>query len=220
MSLPLNVTEYDRRVKANTELFVETYKYKFDVSSYNGCDMVAGERPPGAMLNKPYDIFAAAAVGCLAYGRKNNGPDGVILVNNVLRNIELKYCCIHSGELGISSRGNVISKSNPKKTLCGLAKGEFKITSDKQLNSKNITTYLVLFDEYTNSFVGAWVMDGETVLQLLTANGKKSDRRSISLGQFIEYGKPVTLMVQSIGLDNFIQMVKDANNWTPKVSKK
>lgn len=153
--------------------------------------------PPGShdadIVRASNDYIAGAFVGALPFIGLH-GSDGVKIdeCGNV-REVELKLCMKSSLRYEINTKGSiqVIDGTGGFRSDCG---AHYEIVNN--LGSKNVDTYLVVFEKKLWKLIDIYRMSGEKIIELLGKNqssgeDKTSKKRSITLSAFMKSGQKV-----------------------------
>lgn len=207
------IPEFLRAIKHNRKVAAEQsesgrytdYDYYF-VSCHDG---VYSIMPPGrrdAELARSYnDYFAAALVGALPLAARH-GSDGIkISPTGHITKVELKLCIKNASRYGINNNGFLTVVGSPKvKGIRSDCKACYEIS--KNLDSKDIDTYFVLYDGTNHQVISIWKVPGSAIVRRLGKNvpkaGEKAKKLNITLSAIITDGEEVFLdFIDSVGLE-------------------
>lgn len=211
---------YKRAIKENTKLFRKR-AFSSKVNNYSGYWMVDKDLnliQSNCMdiSRKTDDILAAIPIGALIIYAQH-GDDAIIPVRkNTVEFVELKLSLRARSDCWFSklTDDEVLKTTNPRFTIYvgdskssnpasfkSSAGGTYEIINN--VNSKNRSTYFVLFDKETYELIDVRKMTGETVMNQL---GKSEARkRFISYNQFLEMGEDCDTILPKLGYETWAE---------------
>lgn len=203
----LRAIKHNRRIAAKQSASgrYTDFDYYF-VSYHNGLYTLL---PPGrrdAELARSYnDYFAAALVGALPLAARH-GSDGIkISPTGLITKVELKLCIKNAARFGINDNGFLTVVGSQKvKGIRSDCKACYEIS--KNLDSKDIDTYFILYDGNQHQLISIWKIPGSAIVRRLGKNvpkeGEKAKKLNITLSAIITEGEEVFLdFMDSVGLE-------------------
>jgi hypothetical protein len=159
-------------------------------------------RLPSDWKRRANDILAAAYLHAIAYDH-GSGDDCVDAFGNTY---EVKLTYIKSRDLYIGDRGGLLHRGSELakgKGLMQACAAKFRVYGGTKADHHNQTTAYILMSRDHNCFITGYIMNGNTIEELLMGEGRKSEERAISLSQFQTHGYEFGSMIPHIGWDAY-----------------
>ena len=192
----INQSEFDRRVKYNTELFNKQQdKNEFTPSKYYLWDREPKSLSTLQYCGMDHDIYAAAVTGTLAISAKDK-HDSILMKNGKPIEVELKTTYLNTKRVW-KSGGDKIYVGD-RAGITGYLKASFNGNPPED----DMLVYLVCCDttdKWDTEVIDVWQMDGPTAIDQLGTG------RCITLQKFINYGTKKRVKVKTIGWNKYIK---------------
>jgi hypothetical protein len=145
----ITVEEAKRRIELNKQIWARQKKLKRWVSTdYWWADATPDEVSLASVNRKINDLMAALAVGVLPILKESTGADAYEVVNDELKEVELKSSFVSRHLIWKSTDGTLYTgKQNEKNKRCNLKSSHaasYHITKN-MVNNRKMITYIVLF---------------------------------------------------------------------------
>ena len=193
-------TEFDKRVRYNTDLFNKQIKVNtFTPSKYYLFDKKPKELSTIEYGKLYHDIYAAAVCGTLVLSDLQ-AKDSVMMKREKLTKVELKTCYIKTKSIFKNTVGNlIVGYRTPILNYIGAT---YKRDA---YHEEDMPLYFVVCDttdKWSNGgIIGVWQMGGDRV------NGLLKESPKISLSKFMKYGKRKLTKVDTIGWKSWYNTV-------------
>jgi len=185
-------TEFDKRVKHNTELFNKQIKSNtFTPSKYYLFDKKPKELSTIEYGKLYHDIYAAVVCGTLVISDLM-AKDSIMMKRGKLTKVELKTCYIKTKTIFMNTAGKLtVGYRTP---ILNYIKATF---GNDAYHEEDMPLYFVVCDatdKWSNGgIIGVWQMDGDKV------NGLLKESPKISLSKFMKHGRRKKTNVDTIG---------------------
>lgn len=236
--MQIKITDFVHRLEEN----VETLKNHLEENKFCANDYHFFDHPKEdnhfLITRRFFDIVAATAIGALPVDqlsgvdcyRTNFDPfvqDKGKVINVAYEPVEVKLVELHTRGLFKSDAGALYygraptRDSNKRTSIRSNFKASFEIYNN--IDDKNMTTVLVMFDTESHQFIDAFELTGDDVYKFLNyklcpsgsgkiIGNKTTCKRKILLSTFIKHGKRIDLRVPTIGFENWEADLKQASH--------
>ena len=192
----INQSEFDRRVKYNTELFNKQQdKNEFTPSKYYLWDREPKSLSTLQYCGMDHDIYAAAVTGTLAISAKDK-HDSILMKNGKPIEVELKTTYLNTKRVW-KSGGDKIYVGD-RAGITGYLKASFNGNPPED----DMLVYLVCCDttgKWDTEVIGVWQMKGPMAISIL------AEKQNISLKNFMDFGKKKRVNVETIGWSRYVK---------------
>lgn len=189
-------TEFNRRVKYNTELFnTQQSLNEFTPSKYYLWDQEPKSLSTLQYCGMDHDIYAAAVTGTLAISDKRK-HDSIAMKNGKPVEVELKTCYLNTKRVWKNKKDRIYI--NDRTMLEHYMSAQFGGNPPED----DMLVYLVCCDtsgKWDTEVIDVWQMEGIIAINLLN----KVTSKSITLQKFITYGKKKRVKVKTIGWNKY-----------------
>lgn len=153
-------------------------------------------RPPN-LMRRGNDFLAAAYLHALAL----NSAMGDDCIDANGKCYELKLAYINSTDMSIGKRGALIqgARGGPENSIMA----RFKVYDGTDREHHNKDTALILMSYDHNCFITGFMLDGNTVGNLLHEGNQNTIARTITLNNFMKYGYEFGSSIPHIGWSNY-----------------
>lgn len=200
----MNYTEFSRRVNHNTDILKDTISKGDPVITIlpkiYTWNTDPGELKSSVLLQKGHDMLPASYLGLLANTDRVGADAFKVLGNNHRIAYELKTSEVNSDLVWMGWNGGLYLGTPGATTKVALTSSlcaTYSLHTEEIIDSKNLSTILMISDSKVDGYIDAYELDGDTIISYI--NRTENRKRTIKLGTFRKNGWNADTVVELTG---------------------
>lgn len=194
--------------------------YYFVIEKEGGYTLLPPGRRDAELARSFNDYFAGALVGALPFAARH-GSDGIrVSWTGKITKVELKLCIKNEDRYTINENG-YFTVVGSKKVVGFRSDCSACYEIGNNLASKEVETYLVLYDGKRHELIAIYRMAGKNIVNRLAKvapkDSEKAKKLSITLSAFMEEGEEIFLdFAPSVGVEAWEQRIYEREGKDPQ----